>query len=97
MLKEKSIDTRGLQIKKGEKTFFWSGKYHNNMNSRETVETQLNVLDKQINNVKEKPTSTKKAKESLGNLWTNNDKYLSKTNKDKFRTEIIVRFCEKRL
>ena len=47
-------------------------------------ETQLNVLDKQINNVKEKPTSTKKAKESLGNLWTNNDKYLSKTNKDNY-------------
>ena len=45
MLKEKSVDTTGLQIKKGEKTFFWSGKYHNNMNTRDTVDTQLNVLE----------------------------------------------------
>ena len=45
MLKNKSVDTEGLQIKKGEKTFFWSGKYHNDMNSRDTLETQLNVLE----------------------------------------------------
>lgn len=45
MLKNKSVDTTGLQIKKGEKTFFWSGKYHNNMNTRDTLETQLNVLE----------------------------------------------------
>ena len=45
-------------------------------------DTQLSVLDKQIKDLKDKPTSTKKAKESLGSLWTNNDKYLSKTNKD---------------
>ena len=45
MLKQKSVDTKGLQIKKGEKTFFWSGKYHNDMNSRDTLETQLNVLE----------------------------------------------------
>ena len=38
------IDTEGLQIKKGEKTFFWSGKYHNDMNSRDTLITELNVL-----------------------------------------------------
>tara|TARA_B100000579_G_C22785964_1_gene831901 strand:- start:540 stop:1463 length:924 start_codon:yes stop_codon:yes gene_type:complete len=44
MLKSKSVDIKGLQIKEGEKTFFWSGKYHNNMNSRDTLETQLNVL-----------------------------------------------------
>ncbi len=46
MLKSKSVDIRGLQVKKGEKTFFWSGKYHNNMNTRDTLETQLNVLEK---------------------------------------------------
>jgi sugar/nucleoside kinase (ribokinase family) len=34
----------GLQVKKGEKSFFWSGKYHNDLNSRDTLETQLNVL-----------------------------------------------------
>jgi len=46
MLKDKKVDVKGLQIKKGEKTFFWSGKYHNNMNMRDTLETQLNVLEK---------------------------------------------------
>ena len=41
----KNIDTEGLQIKEGEKTFFWSGKYHQDMNSRDTIDTQLNVLE----------------------------------------------------
>ena len=45
MLKDKKVDTKGLQIKKGEKTFFWSGKYHNDMNTRDTIDTQLNVLE----------------------------------------------------
>ena len=45
MLKNKSVNTKGLQIKKGEKTFFWSGKYHNDMNTRDTLDTQLNVLE----------------------------------------------------
>jgi len=44
MMKKREINTEGLQIKQGEKTFFWSGKYHNDMNSRDTLETQLNVL-----------------------------------------------------
>ena len=39
-----NIDTEGLQIKKGEKSFFWSGKYHNDMNNRDTLITELNVL-----------------------------------------------------
>lgn len=39
------IDTEGLQIKAGEKSFFWSGKYHNDMNSRDTLVTELNVLE----------------------------------------------------
>jgi sugar/nucleoside kinase (ribokinase family) len=38
------INTEGLQVKKGEKSFFWSGKYHNDMNSRDTLVTELNVL-----------------------------------------------------
>jgi len=42
---EKGINTEGLQIKEGEKTFFWSGKYHNDMNTRDTIDTQLNVLE----------------------------------------------------
>lgn len=41
----KNIDIEGVQIKKGEKSFFWSGKYHNDMNSRDTLITELNVLE----------------------------------------------------
>ncbi|MBB6005412.1 PfkB family carbohydrate kinase [Arcicella rosea] len=44
LLENKGINTNGLQIKKGEKSFFWSGRYHNNMNSRDTLVTELNVL-----------------------------------------------------
>ena len=44
MMNERGIDTEGLQIKKGEKTFFWSGKYHTDMNTRDTLATELNVL-----------------------------------------------------
>jgi len=42
--KKHGIDTEGLQIKAGEKSFFWAGKYHNDMNSRDTLVTELNVL-----------------------------------------------------
>jgi sugar/nucleoside kinase (ribokinase family) len=45
-LKSKGVDLEGLQVKKGEKSFFWAGKYHNDLNSRDTLETQLNVLEK---------------------------------------------------
>ncbi len=45
MMQKRRINTDGLQIKQGEKTFFWSGKYHNDMNTRDTLETQLNVLE----------------------------------------------------
>lgn len=38
------IRTEGLQIKQGEKSFFWAGKYHNDMNTRDTLATELNVL-----------------------------------------------------
>ena len=38
------VDTEGLQIKSGEKSFFWSGKYSQDLNSRETLTTELNVL-----------------------------------------------------
>lgn len=45
-LKNRGVDIEGIQVKKGEKTFFWSGKYHNDMNSRDTLVTELNVLEK---------------------------------------------------
>lgn len=44
LLQQKGINTDGLQVKKGEKSFFWSGRYFNDMNSRETLVTELNVL-----------------------------------------------------
>jgi sugar/nucleoside kinase (ribokinase family) len=44
LLNSKNINTDGLQIKTGEKSFFWSGRYFNDMNSRETLITELNVL-----------------------------------------------------
>ena len=44
LLQNHGIDTEGLQIKEGEKSFFWSGKYHNDMNTRDTLVTELNVL-----------------------------------------------------
>lgn len=43
-LESKGVNTEGLQIKQGEKSFFWSGKYHTDMNSRDTLITELNVL-----------------------------------------------------
>ena len=44
-MNSRGINTDGLQVKEGEKTFFWSGKYHNDMNSRDTLVTELNVLE----------------------------------------------------
>ncbi|WP_418510348.1 PfkB family carbohydrate kinase [Corallibacter sp.] len=44
LLANKNIDTTGIEIVKEGKTFFWSGKYHNDMNTRDTLATELNVL-----------------------------------------------------
>lgn len=44
-LSSRGVDLTGLQVKQGEKTFFWSGKYHNDMNTRDTLVTELNVLE----------------------------------------------------
>ncbi len=44
MMEEHGINTKGLQVKEGQKSFFWSGRYHNDMNSRDTLVTELNVL-----------------------------------------------------
>ena len=45
LLKEKNIDVSGIEVVEDGKTFFWRGRYHNDMNSRDTLETQLNVLE----------------------------------------------------
>jgi len=45
LLKDKKIDVSGVEIVKGQETFFWSGKYHKDLNTRTTLETRLNVLE----------------------------------------------------
>lgn len=45
LLKDKGMDVEGLQVVEDGKTFFWSGKYHNDMNTRDTLITDLNVLE----------------------------------------------------
>jgi len=43
-MQKRGINLEGLQIKQGEKSFFWAGRYHDNMNKRDTLVTELNVL-----------------------------------------------------
>lgn len=43
-MEKKGIDLAGLEILQGKESFFWSGKYHYDMNTRDTLETRLNVL-----------------------------------------------------
>jgi len=45
LLADKNIDISGIEIVKEGKTFYWKGKYHNDMNSRDTLVTELNVLE----------------------------------------------------
>lgn len=66
LLKKNNIDVSGIEIVKNGKTFFWSGLYHNDMNSRDTLATELNVLADFKPNV---PTSYSDANiVMLGNL-----------------------------
>ena len=44
MLEARGVMMEGVQVKENEKSFFWSGRYHLDMNTRDTLETQLNVL-----------------------------------------------------
>lgn len=44
LLNDENIDTSAIEVIKGGKTFFWSGRYHNDLNSRDTLVTELNVL-----------------------------------------------------
>ena len=45
LLKDKGIDVSGVEIVPGGETFFWSGRYHNDLNTRTTLDTRLNVLE----------------------------------------------------
>ncbi|MEZ4827225.1 MAG: PfkB family carbohydrate kinase [Bacteroidia bacterium] len=44
MMGDHGVNLKGVQIKKDEKSFFWAGRYHNDMNTRDTLTTELNVL-----------------------------------------------------
>ena len=44
-LKRRGIQLDGVEIVKDKKSFFWSGRYHNDMNTRDTLVTDLNVLE----------------------------------------------------
>ena len=46
LLRVRNLDLSGVDQLEGERTFFWSGKYHNDLNTRTTLDTQLNVLTK---------------------------------------------------
>jgi len=46
LLLNRNVDLEGLEIVKGEKSFFWEGEYHNDMNSRTTIATDVNVFEK---------------------------------------------------
>ena len=45
IFKTRNVNIEGLKIIEGGKSFFWSGRYHNDMNTRDTLDTQLNVLE----------------------------------------------------
>ena len=45
MMRDKGINLDGLVVKEGEKSFYWAGKYHNDMNTRDTLATELKVLE----------------------------------------------------
>jgi sugar/nucleoside kinase (ribokinase family) len=53
LLKKHDIDLSGVEIVPGGSTFFWSGEYHNDLNTRTTLETQLNVLENFSPNIPE--------------------------------------------
>jgi len=44
LMNDRGVDTEGIEIVEDKKSFFWAGKYHDNMNSRDTITTDLNVL-----------------------------------------------------
>lgn len=46
LFKSKDIDLRGLQMDESGNTFFWKGKYHYDLNNRDTLDTQLNVFER---------------------------------------------------
>ncbi len=86
LLTNRKVDISGVEIINGEKTFFWSGKYHDDLNIRDTLDTQLNVLE---NFVPKVPNNWKKPKILLlGNLHPSVQ--LSALNQMNNRPELII-------
>jgi len=86
LLSSKNIDISALQIIKGGKTFFWSGKYGNDLNTRDTLATELNVLADFVPIV---PDNFKDADVvMLGNLHPNTQ--MSVINQMRERPKLIV-------
>ena len=65
-MQSRGVDLEGLQVKEGEKSFFWAGKYHDDLNKRDTLDTQLNVLAGFVPTLPEKYKNTEFL--MLGNL-----------------------------
>src|SRR5690606_32467248 len=86
LLSSRNIDISALQIIKGGKTFFWSGKYRNDLNTRDTLATELNVLADFVPIV---PDNFKDADVvMLGNLHPNTQ--MSVINQMRERPKLIV-------
>ena len=86
LLIKRKIDLTGVEEIKGEKTFFWKGRYHENLNFRDTLETKLNVLE---NFVPKVPLNWKTPKILLlGNL--NPEVQLLALNQMNKRPELII-------
>ncbi|WP_235297986.1 PfkB family carbohydrate kinase [Portibacter marinus] len=85
-LHQRGVNTDGLEIVEGKKSFFWAGKYHDNMNQRDTITTDLNVLadfDPQL------PNSYKESEFlMLGNLTP--EIQLQVLNQMKTRPKLVV-------
>jgi sugar/nucleoside kinase (ribokinase family) len=86
LITKRKIDLTGVEEIKGGKTFFWKGRYHENLNIRDTIETKLNVLENFVPNV---PLNWKTPKILLlGNLHP--EVQLSALNQMNERPELII-------
>ena len=83
LFKSRDIDLDGLQIDNSGKTFFWKGKYHYDLNNRDTLDTQLNVFENFDPVIPEKYRNVKFV--ALGNIEpTLQQKVLDQVNKPEF-------------
>ena len=86
LLTDRKVDISGVEIVKGGKTFFWRGKYHENINKRDTLDTQLNVLENFVPKVSDVFNNSKIL--LLGNLHPGVQ--LAALKQMKFKPEIVI-------